>query len=83
MFVVHVAANFVLICSILVSIHVTDMAEGIAVFRLIATIAALVDLSAKVLSRQQDFASKFSDFSESFRSLWIRLPLLTATLDNI
>lgn len=59
------------------------MAEGVAIVGLVASIASLVDLSAKVLSRQRDFASKFSDVPETFRSLWIRLPLLTATLEHI
>ncbi|KAL8993511.1 MAG: hypothetical protein Q9188_007312 [Gyalolechia gomerana] len=59
------------------------MAEGIAIVGLVASIVTLVDLSAKVLSRQHDFASNFSDVPQSFRSLWTQLPLLTATLEHI
>ena len=49
----------------------------------VASIASLIDLSAKVVSRLYDFTSKSSDVPESFRSLWIRLPLLTATLQHV
>ena len=66
-----------------VSIHVTDMAEAAAVVGLVASIASLVDLSAKVACRIRDFTSKSSDVPESFRSLSTRLPLLTATLQHI
>lgn len=59
------------------------MAEAAAVVGLIASIASLVDLSAKVASRLHDFTSKSSDVPESFRSLQTRLPLLTVTLQHI
>ena len=59
------------------------MAEAAAVVGLVASIASLVDLSAKVISRLRDFTSKSSDVPESFRSLSTRLPLLTTTLQNI
>ena len=59
------------------------MAEAAAIIQLIASIASLIDLSAKVVSRLHEFASKTSDVPESFRSLWIRLPLLTAALQRI
>ena len=59
------------------------MAGAIAIIGFVASIASLVDLSAKVLSRQRDFASKFSDVPQSFRSLWTQLPLLTTTLNHI
>ncbi|KAL9630085.1 MAG: hypothetical protein Q9164_006593 [Protoblastenia rupestris] len=59
------------------------MAEAAAVVGLVASIASLVDLSAKVASRLRDFTSKSSDVPESFRSLSTRLPLLTATLQHI
>jgi len=59
------------------------MADPITIVGLVAAIASLVDLSTKVISRLQDFTSKSSDVPESFRSLWIRLPLLTATLRYI
>lgn len=59
------------------------MAEAAALIGLVASIASLVDLSIKVVSRLHDFISKSSDIPESFRSLWLRLPLLTATLQRI
>ena len=77
---VHV---FLLVCSIQVNDRITDMAETAAVVRLVASIASLVELSAKVVSRLHDFTSKSSEVPESFRSLATRLPLLTATLQHI
>lgn len=65
------------------SIHVTDMAEVVAIVGLVASIASLVEPSAKVVSRLHDFTSKSSEVPESFRSLSTRLPLLTATLQHI
>ena len=59
------------------------MAEAAAIVGLVASIASLVDLSAKVVSRLRDFTSKSSDIPESFRSMSTRLPLLTTTLQNI
>ncbi len=59
------------------------MAEAAAIFGLVASIASLVDLSAKVVSRLHEFTSKSSDVPKSFRSLWVRLPLLTVTLQHI
>ena len=59
------------------------MAEPAAIVGLVASIASLVDLSAKVVSRLHEFTSKFSDVPKSFRSLWVRLPLLTVTLQHI
>ena len=59
------------------------MAEAAAIVGLVASIASLVDLSAKVVSRLHDFTSKSSDVPQSFRSLATRLPLLTTTLQNI
>ena len=59
------------------------MAELAAIVGLVASIASLVDLSAKVVSRLYDFTSKTSEVPESFRSLSTRLPLLTATLQHI
>ena len=59
------------------------MAEAAAVVGLVASIASLVELSAKVVSRLHDFASKSSEVPESFRSLSTRLPLLTASLRHI
>ena len=59
------------------------MAEAVTIVGLVASIATLVELSAKVLSRLHDFISKSSEVPESFRSLSTRLPLLTATLQHI
>ena len=59
------------------------MAEAVVVLGLVSSIASLVDLSAKVVSRLHDFASKTSDIPDSFCSLSIRLPLLTACLGRI
>ena len=59
------------------------MAEAAAIIGLVASIASLIDLSAKVVSRLHEFTSKSTDVPESFRSLCVRLPLLTATLQHI
>ncbi len=81
----HVKAYLVLILidGIQVSIQVANMAEAAAIVGLVASIASLVDLSSKVVSRLHEFTSKSADVPESFRSLWVRLPLLTATLQYI
>jgi len=50
------------------------MAEAAAVIGLVFSVASLVDLSAKVVSRLRDFASKTSDIPESFRFLSTQLP---------
>ncbi len=65
------------------SVNDANMAEAAAIIGLVSSIASLVDLSAKVVSRLQEFTSKTSDIPESFRSLLNRLPLLTATLQHI
>jgi hypothetical protein len=49
------------------------MAETAAAIGLVASIASLIDLSAKVVSRLHEFTSKTSDIPESFRSLSIQL----------
>ncbi|KAL8766753.1 MAG: hypothetical protein Q9194_006182 [Teloschistes cf. exilis] len=59
------------------------MAEAAAAVGLVASIASLIDLSAKVISRIRDLTSKSSDVPETFRALSTRLPLLTATLHHI
>ena len=59
------------------------MAEAAAVIGLVASIASLVEITAKVVSRLHEFTSKSSEVPESFRSLSARLPLLTATLQHI
>ena len=66
-----------------VSFRLINMAETAAIVGLVASIASLVDLSAKVVSRLSDFTSKSSHVPESFKSLSRRLPLLTAILENI
>jgi hypothetical protein len=66
-----------------VSIDAADMAEAAAAIGLVSSIASLVDLSAKVVSRVHEFAFKTSDIPESFRSLSTRLPLLKASLERI
>lgn len=77
----HILGNTCI--GIQVSIHVTDMAEAAAIIGLVASIASLVDLSSKIVSRLHEFTFKSLDIPKSFRSLWIRLPLLTATLQHI
>jgi hypothetical protein len=59
------------------------MAEAAAIIGLVASIASLIDLTARVVSRLHDFTSKSSDIPESFRSLSIQLPLLTTKLLRI
>jgi hypothetical protein len=59
------------------------MAEAAAVIGLVSSIASLVEISAKIVSRLHEFASKTSDVPESFRSLSDRLPLLMVTLQRI
>ena len=85
MFVVYVKAYVVLILcvAVQVGVHLTAMAEAVAVIGLVASIASLVELTAKVFSRLHEFTSKSSEVPESFRSLSTRLPLLTATLKHI
>lgn len=57
------------------------MAEAVAVIGLVASIASLVEITGKVISRLHDFAT--ADTPESFRSLSTRLPLLTEALRQI
>src|SRR5437764_13589093 len=59
------------------------MAETVAAIGLVASVASLINVSAKVVSRLHEFTSKTSDIPESFRSLSIQLPLLTSTLQQI
>ncbi len=81
----HVKKDVVVfpIIGVLRSVDVGSMAEAAAITGLVASIASLVDLSAKVVFRLLEFTSKTSDIPESFRSLSIRLPLLTTTLQRI
>lgn len=64
-------------------VDVVDMAKAVATIGLVSSIASLVENSAKVASWLCKFTSKTSDIRESFRSLSIRLPLMTATLQRI
>ena len=64
-------------------VYVKAMAEAAAVIGLIASVASLIELTAKVVSRLHEFTSKSSEVPKSFRSLSTRLPLLTATLKHI
>jgi N-terminal domain on NACHT_NTPase and P-loop NTPases/NB-ARC domain len=59
------------------------MAEAAAVIGLVSSIASLVEISAKVVSRLHEFVSETSEIPESFRSLTVWLPLLTVTLQRI
>ena len=85
MCVVYVKSHVVLVLfvGIQVGVHVTVMAEAAAVIGLVASIASLVELTAKVVSRLHEISSKPSEVPESFRSLSTRLPLLMATLQHI
>jgi hypothetical protein len=58
------------------------MAETVAIVGLVSSIASLIELSINVVSRLHEFTSKTSDIPESFRSLSVHLPLLTATLQH-
>jgi N-terminal domain on NACHT_NTPase and P-loop NTPases/NB-ARC domain len=64
-------------------VEITHMAEAVAIVSLVASIGSLIDLSTKVVSRLHEFTSRTSDLPESFRSLSIRLPLLTEALQRI
>lgn len=75
--------NLVLVTNRKVSVSVIDMAEAVAIVELVSSIASLVELSAKVVSRLHEFISQNSDLPEPFRSLSTRLPLLTLTLQHI
>lgn len=59
------------------------MAEAVAAIGLVSSIASLIDISAKVVSRLHEFTSKTADTPESFLSLSSQLPLLTVSLERI
>lgn len=59
------------------------MAEAITLIGLISSIASLVDISAKVASRLNDFHANKLQVPKTFRSLTDQLPLLTQTLNTI
>ena len=65
------------------NVDFADMTKAAAIVGLVASIGTLVDLSASIVSRLHDFTSKASDIPDSFRSLSIRLPLLSVTLKHI
>jgi hypothetical protein len=81
----HVEVNVLLVRIVgrRVDINVADMAEAAAIVGLVASITSLVELSARIVSRLHEFTSKATEIPESFRSLFIRLPLLAATLQRI
>jgi N-terminal domain on NACHT_NTPase and P-loop NTPases/NB-ARC domain len=81
----HVEVNVLLVRIVgrRVNVNVADMAEAAAIVGLVASIASLVELSAKVVSLLHEFTSKATEIPESLRSLLIRLLLLTATLQCI
>ena len=58
------------------------MAEAIAVIGVAASIIQLVDFSAKVLDRLNDFQSTLKEVPESFRHIKAELPLLSDTLQQ-
>jgi hypothetical protein len=59
------------------------MAEAAAVLGLVSSIASLLDLGAKVVSRLREFTAKASDVPESFGALSTRLSLLITTLQRM
>lgn len=59
------------------------MAEAAAEVGLVASIASLIDLSAKVAARLHEFASHTSEVPDSFRELSTRLPVLNSSLQAI
>ncbi|KAL8856614.1 MAG: hypothetical protein Q9178_006770 [Gyalolechia marmorata] len=59
------------------------MAEVAATIAIVASIASLLDISAKVVSRLHEFSSRTSDVPGSLQSLSVRLPLLIATIKRI
>jgi hypothetical protein len=63
--------------------NVVGMAEAAAIVGLVAAIASLVDLGARVATRLHDSTSNSSDIPGSFRSLSVWLPLRMATLQHI
>ena len=59
------------------------MAEIAATIAIVSSIASLIDISAKVVSRLHEFSSRASDVPGSLQSLSDRLPLLIATIKRI
>jgi hypothetical protein len=76
----HSNAAACVICNGCVKNDIASMTEVTAIVGLVSSIASLIDLIAKVMSRLHDFSSKASDVPESFRSLSSWLPLLTVSL---
>lgn len=71
MCVVYVKAYVVYILCVAfeVGVYITAMAEAATVIGLVASIASLIKLTAKIVSRLHEFISKSSDVPELFRSL--------------
>ncbi|KAL8903788.1 MAG: hypothetical protein Q9171_007282 [Xanthocarpia ochracea] len=59
------------------------MAEVVATIAIVSSIASLIDISAKVVSRLHEFSSRTSDVPGSLQSLSDRLPLLIETIKRI
>jgi ABC-type transporter Mla subunit MlaD len=59
------------------------MAEALAIVGVVASIVQLVDFSAKVVSRLDEFHSVVKEAPKSFRHVKTELPLLTSTLEQL
>lgn len=59
------------------------MAEGLAAVGVVASIAQLVDFSAKVILRLKEFHSLAEELPISLRHVSSELPVLSTTLENI
>ena len=59
------------------------MAEGLATVGIVASIAQLIDFSAKVVSRLEQFHSDTREVPKSFRHISIELPVLRSALQQI
>lgn len=59
------------------------MAEAVAIVGLVSSVASLIDISAKVASRLNDFHANKLQVPKTFSSLADQLPLLTQTLNII
>jgi hypothetical protein len=59
------------------------MAEGLAVAGVIASIIQIVDFSAKVIRRLEEFHSAVGEIPKSLRHIHTELPVLSTTLQNV
>lgn len=59
------------------------MAEALAVIGILSSIIQLVDFSAKLLDRLNDFVTNARDVPDAFRNIYIQLPLTAATLQRL